>query len=109
MQRVTRWLLGALAVGMVFLLSACGRHGCLAGGWEGGWGPMMFPSGGMFMGMTLIVILVVVVIWWLIKGSGARDRGVPSKETPGEILKRRYAAGEITKEQFETMKRDLES
>jgi len=30
-------------------------------------------------------------------------------ETPREILDRRYANGEITKEQYEQMKRDIES
>jgi putative membrane protein len=30
-------------------------------------------------------------------------------ETPGQILDRRYASGEITKEQYEKMKRDIES
>ena len=30
-------------------------------------------------------------------------------ETPGQILDRRYASGEITKEQREQMKRDFES
>jgi uncharacterized membrane protein len=30
-------------------------------------------------------------------------------ETPGQILDRRYASGEITKEQHEQMKRELES
>jgi len=105
-----RWIMGAAAIAMVLALSACGRYGCFAdGGWEGGWGPMMYPGGGMFMGMILLIILVVAVVWWLTKGAGARNRGVPGKETPIEILKRRYAAGEITKEQFETMKKDLDS
>lgn len=63
----------------------------------------------MFMGMILLVILVAAVIWWLTKGGGARDRGALPKESPVEILKRRYAAGEITKEQFDSMKKDLES
>jgi len=32
----------------------------------------------------------------------------PSPESPLEILKRRYAQGQITKEEFEQMKKDLE-
>ncbi len=33
--------------------------------------------------------------------------GQPSQDSALEILRRRYAAGEITKEQFEEMKRTL--
>ena len=62
----------------------------------------------MFMGMIFLILLVVAVVWWLTKGGGAKDRGLPARETPLEILKRRYAAGEITKEQYEAMKQVLE-
>jgi putative membrane protein len=39
-----------------------------------------------------------------------QNRGkMQSPETPFDILKERYARGEINKEEFESMKRDLES
>jgi len=38
------------------------------------------------------------------RGGGAESR---DKETPVEILRRRYAAGELSKEQFEDMKRNV--
>lgn len=63
----------------------------------------------MFVAMIVLAILVGVLVWWLTKGGGARDRGALPRESPIEILKRRYAAGEITKEQFDSMKKDLES
>jgi putative membrane protein len=62
----------------------------------------------MFMGMIPIIVLIAAVVWWLTKGDKANERGVAIKETPLEILKRRYADGEIAKEQFESMKKVLE-
>lgn len=70
---------------------------------------MMFPGGGMFMGMIPLIVLVVVAVWWFTRGKGSRDRGRLPEDSPIEILKRRYAAGEITKEQFDSMKKDLDS
>jgi len=53
------------------------------------------------------VIAVILFIRWLI----SRERGHASlpdqKETALDILKKRYARGEIDKEEFEQKKRDL--
>ncbi len=60
------------------------------------------------MGFILLVFLIVLIYLAL---RNHRVRPVPgnSPETPLDILKTRYAKGEITKEQFETMKQDLKS
>lgn len=42
-------------------------------------------------------------------GYWSGDRDDERRETPMENLKRRYAKGEITCEDFERMKRDIES
>lgn len=76
--------------------------------WMNGMGGFMFPG----LGLILVIVLVVVLIWAFsgarsfdrYPGPQGRDRG----ETPLEILKRRYAAGEIGKEEFDRMKKDLE-
>ncbi len=83
---------------------------------------MMGYGFGMFgIGMVLMVLFWVLVIAggvWLV---ATLDRGIqaqpsshmfippsaPVGQTPLNILKARYAKGEITKEQFEEMKRDL--
>ena len=39
--------------------------------------------------------------------TGAKGHGAVSEDSPLEILKRRYARGEINKEEFEAKKRDL--
>ena len=66
------------------------------------WG---FP-GGMFM-MILVLLLGMAVVYFLLKKQGESRLVEASRETPLEILKRRYAKGEISREQFEEMKKDL--
>ncbi|MDO9508712.1 MAG: SHOCT domain-containing protein [Thermovirgaceae bacterium] len=61
------------------------------------------------MWMILPIVLIAAGIWQFTRGAESKDRGQLSGESPLGILKRRYAAGEITKEQLESMKRDLEA
>ena len=78
------------------------------GGGPNSWGGgMMYsPFGGLFM--IILVALVAVVLVMALKGSLGGSRGPGhGGETPLDILKRRYAAGEIDKEQYEKMKQDL--
>jgi len=57
-------------------------------------------------GWFVWVVILAVVIWIV----AARPRaGRQAEETPLEIVKRRYAKGEISREEFERMKKDLES
>ena len=104
-----KFALVVTAIGVTLLISACGRNrfGC-----GEGWRPMMdfgyFGHGGMFMGMLLIVILVVAAIYWFAREAKSKTKSV-SGETPLDILKKRYAGGEITKDDFERMKKDLEA
>ena len=61
--------------------------------------------------MWLILILITAVVIYLIvnrsKNTGKFED--PSTQRPEDILKRRYARGEITKEEFENLKKDIES
>ena len=50
------------------------------------------------------IAAVVAVVAWTARGSGQQAQ---STETPLAILKRRYAQGEISSEQFEAAKRQL--
>ncbi len=69
----------------------------------------MFGFGILFM--LIIPILIIGGIVWLVvtlvRGSQGPSLITSHRETPLDILKARYARGEITKEQFEEMKRDL--
>jgi len=71
-----------------------------------GWG--MGFGGGLFMILFWIVIIVAVVmlVKWLAGGSSRLD--LPRGKSALDVLKERYARGEIGKEEFEQKKRDLE-
>jgi putative membrane protein len=68
--------------------------------------------GGMWLGPIFWLIIFGAVIWGvtrIINSNPSRNSKIvaPLKEGALEILKKRYARGEITKEQFEQMKIDL--
>ena len=76
-----------------------------------GWGPeMMGWGGGFFMVVFWVVIIVgiALLVKWLTASSG-KEAGTSAGESPMEILKRRYAAGEIGKDEFEEKKKDLQA
>ena len=63
---------------------------------------------GIWFFWITIVILVVLILYFLMR-STQRSAYSQSKESPLDILKRRYANGEMTSEEFEERKRILES
>lgn len=77
-------------------------------GMMGGWG-MMNPVMWLFMLLLwgfAIFGLICAVRWLATRGKDGTEKA-PSK-TPLDILKVRYASGEIGREEFERTKRDLE-
>ena len=77
------------------------------GGWHynmmgGGWGIFMF----IFMLLFLAVIVAGIMLLGRYLSPHARSK--PSEDAL-EILKRRYARGEIQKAEFEEKRKDLES
>jgi putative membrane protein len=78
-------------------------------GWGGFGGYGMGFVGWLFMLLfwgLIIVGLVLLVRWLWDHGRSAANAGAGTgtAETPLEILKRRYARGEISKEEFDRMK-----
>ncbi len=72
----------------------------------GGWGVMPWFGGvGMVVGMVLWVAVLFLVIWAAMRLFPTRAAG--EQETALEILKRRYARGEITAAEFQQAKQDL--
>ena len=75
----------------------------------GNWGHMMtYGYGGGFMWL-IVLVLVGVVIYFLLQVSKSKGSDGSIIETPLDILKKRYAKGEIDKEEFDRKKKDLES
>lgn len=77
----------------------------------GGWDHMMGYGGygGVFMWLILGIIVAVIIYFVFSQGKRIGNTTGPEKESPTEILKRRYAAGEISKEEFDSLKKDIES
>jgi putative membrane protein len=64
---------------------------------------------GMLFGMVFWIILLVGIVFfvvWVVWGP-LRRPPQHSHESALEILKKRYARGEISKEEFEEKKRDI--
>jgi putative membrane protein len=59
--------------------------------------------------MLIIIVLVVVILYWAVRSTKSKGQMDVSAEKPIDILKNRYANGEITKDEYEGMKKDLES
>lgn len=54
----------------------------------------------------LILIALIIIFWWLSKGEKFGYK-TNTKEPPLDIIKKRYARGEITKKEFDKLKKDL--
>lgn len=77
-------------------------------GGYGGWGALPWFGGlGMVIGMGLWVVVLLAVMWAAIRLFPGRPAG--KQDTPLEILKTRYARGEITAEEFQQAKQNLAS
>jgi putative membrane protein len=74
----------------------------------GGWG----GAGGGFwllIGLLLLIALIVLVVWAVmhLSHAGPGKMHDPSRPTPNEILRERFARGEISAQQFEDAKKVL--
>jgi putative membrane protein len=111
-----RWIVGGLFMLLLigffvvpFLYFGLTGSGFMRPGWYAG-GPFFFFPFGFFI-FILIAFFAFRFLFWGWGGGwrrGYSHGGWDGWGTPLEILRRRYARGEITKEQFEQMKKDLE-
>lgn len=93
------------------LLFSCAGEGCFGPQVPGGWRSMMhygFGYGGMFMWIILLIV-IGLLIYFMIQSQRLKGQTPTQNESYLDILKKRYAKGEINKEEFDRMKRDLEN
>ena len=79
-------------------------------------GPDNFWGSGMWM-FPIVMMIICLFAFGVFRRRGCKppwsqDPGghhseSPDSETPLEILKKRYAKGEVTKKEFDQMKKDL--
>lgn len=70
-----------------------------------GWGIML---AGAFLVLLVLIGLIFLVIWAVRQGKGSgRNESGHRLQSVEDILKARYARGEITREQYLSMQEDL--
>ena len=78
-------------------------------GWHGGYGMMQYGGGMYLFGwlfMLLFLALLVLLVIWLVK---AIFYSAASSSSAKSILASRYARGELTRKEYEQLKKDLAS
>ncbi len=118
------WAIGIVIALVIILLVGAGLFASVGWGRGYGWGmmgPGMMGPGmmggwwglsflGPIFGLLLLGLIIGGVVWFvqsLFRGDSRAASGRTVAETPLEILKRRYASGEVTKEQFEEIRRTI--
>jgi len=71
------------------------------------WGTYGWGMGFGWIFMIMFWALVIFGIVYLVQVATKGWKSTEQRETPLDILKKRYAKGEITKEEFDRMKDDL--
>lgn len=77
--------------------------------WMWGWG---FSLGWLFLAIVAafwiaVILAIIFFIRWLINATAHKGRGPRTEDSAFELLRMRYAKGEINKEEFEQKKKDL--
>ena len=74
-----------------------------------GWGGGGYGGLWLLVGLLILIALVVLVVWAVmhLSRTGRAAMHDPSRPTPNEILRERFARGEIIAQQFEDAKKML--
>lgn len=76
-------------------------------GWDGGWYGMMLGPLFMILMLAAVIAVAVFLVRWLGGASHGGPQHAPSRSAPLDILKARFARGEIDKTEFEERRRVL--
>ena len=69
----------------------------------GGWGLFLFG----FVFFALLLVGLIILIVWAVRQGKANKAPDGSQSTPEQILKVRYAKGEITRKEYQDMMKDI--
>ena len=115
MRKSTRTALfiGSMILVVVIVLPTV--FGSVAGWQDRGWGMMdswMMGGFGWMWFMPVLGIAVIAIVVWAVVTSARRSDGSGGSDSPRldsalDVLKKRYARGEIDKQEFEEKKKDL--
>ena len=72
-----------------------------------GWGWIGIGAVHMLLFWGFIILAIIAIVRWLGSDSSGPQEG--GSKTALDILKERYARGELEREEFERMRRDLEN
>ena len=107
----TALIIGGIVLAVVVIVSIVPG---LIGGWRGygyGWGyGMMGGYGNVFLMPVIWIVVVGLIVWAVVAAvqrPGESGGSTHSSDSALEVLKRRYAGGEINKDEFEQRRRDL--
>ena len=76
----------------------------------GWWDGSSAPWYGMIFGplmMIIFIVLTVLIIAWVLRAVGQGWQATSPAETPLDVLKRRFARGEIDRPEYEERKKIL--
>ena len=99
----TALVIGIIAVLALLIISS------FFGRWGARW-DMMGDFGTGWLMLTLMILVPALVVWAivaLIRGSNGNTGQAGQSESALDILKKRYARGDISKEEFEERKKNL--
>ncbi len=110
----TALIIGGIIIAIVIIVPLV--FGGVSGWQDGGWGMM---GSGMWGGWMMLMPIFFILFWglviWgivaLVRGlsqSGRHNFTSSHSDSALEILKKRYARGEIDKQEFEERKKDLD-
>lgn len=98
---------GMMGGGMMNMMGSGGMMNMMGtnmmGGSFGGGSWWLWSFVGMLFWIALLVALILLIIWLYKKVTGQATNGGSALE----ILKRRFAKGEISKKEFESMKKEI--